>query len=581
MNSRLEALAIQVQALSSSANMGPSTPEDGTTANYISQGTSLTRKVLDTLYGSASALTKAINDIARRPEVHPVKPGESIQVAVDSAAGRYPVRLLTGTHRVTSIVNVPSGTVIEGEPGTVLDLSAAPDGGAFRVSGSLGGSHMLSADALTGAFSFTTANPIPNLAVGDYVKIASDKPYGLTNQKYGELARVTSISGTTVTLEDALTLSYVMVNSPTVTRIAMAEDISFRNLQFKGSDVVNKGTVAFNVTRAYNVRFQNISTDNVQQAGIYITDSVSVDFLSCSFNDVIRPGFGYGIGVLYACQDISITNCFGRKLRHLVTVGGGSGAGIPRRVSVNGCVASQLDEAGFDVHPAGEQISFTGCHVKGSSVDGFVLQGGSVTVTGCLIEDVARYGIFVQPLTVRGVQATISGNDIRLVSSYAIKLSTSSSWTGSGNFTCSGNSIYACGWGIDADSSTTTSAEYIGVSITGNVIFTNNGSGVTVKNIPSSTVTGNRIRIQASGYHGIDLINSPRSVIVGNAIDGRSLAARCINIAQSDNSAVTGNSMYRAPIGVYLDDASNIAYSGNANTCATRLRQGGTANPNI
>ena len=49
MNSKLEQLAIQVDAINSRDGAGPSTPEDGTTASYISQTSSLTRKMLDSL----------------------------------------------------------------------------------------------------------------------------------------------------------------------------------------------------------------------------------------------------------------------------------------------------------------------------------------------------------------------------------------------------------------------------------------------------------------------------------------------------------------------------------------------------
>jgi len=582
MNSKLEQLAIQIDAINSRDGAGPSTPEDGTTASYISQTTSLTRKMLDSLYGSVTTVSKAVADIARRPEIHPVKPGDSIQDAVNAAAGKYPVRLLTGTHKPTGSISVPPGTSFEGEPGAILDLSSTTDGGSFKGGGVVSSPVSLSSDALGDTSTVILSATIPDLAVGDFLKISSDKVFGSTNQKEGEIGRVSSISGTTITLEDPLSSNYRMADNPVASRMVMAENVSFRNLIIKGPSDAARGTVGFYFTGMYNLRFQNISTDNLTQGGVYISDCLSVDFLSCSFNDALRAGFGYGIAILYASQDISVTNCFGRKLRHLVTVGGGSSSsGIPRRISVQGCVGSQLDEAGFDVHPAGEFITFTGCHVKGSAVDGFVLQGGSTTVSGCIVENVARHGIFVQPLTIRGVSTTLIGNDIRLASGIAIYVAMNAGWVGSGHFVCSGNNVYFCAKGVEVDSGGVVAANYTGISVTGNVVFTSAGTGIRISGFPSSSVTGNRIRIQASGQFGISMIGCPVSTVSGNAIDGRSLADRCINLAQSDNTAVSGNSLYRANIGVYLDDVTNIAYAGNANTCATKLRQGGNALTNI
>ena len=582
MNSKLEQLAIQVDAINSRDGAGPSTPEDGTTASYISQTSSLTRKMLDSLYGSMASVTKAISDIARRPEIQPVKPGDSIQEAIDAAAGKYPIRLLNGTHKPTGTITVPSGTTFEGEPGAILDLSNTSDGGSFKGGGTTSAPVNLSSDALADSSTVVLSASISGLSAGDFLKISSNKVFGSTNQKEGEIGRVASISGTTITLEDPLSSNYRMADAPVATRMVMAEDVSFRNLIIKGPSDSARGTVGFYFTGMYNIRFQNITTDNLTQGGVYISDCIAVDFLSCSFNDALRAGFGYGIAILYSTQDVSITNCFGRKLRHLVTVGGGtSSSGIPRRISVQGCVGSQLDEAGFDVHPAGEFITFTGCHVKGSAVDGFVLQGGSTTVSGCIVENVVRHGIFIQPLTIRGVTSTIIGNDIRMAGGVAILMMMNAGWTGSGHFVCTGNNVYFCARGIEASSGGVTSANYTGISVTGNVIFTSNGTGIKMSGFPSSSVTGNRVRIQAEGQFGISLIDCPVSTISGNAIDGRSLADRCINLSGSNNTAVSGNSLYRANIGVFLGDDTNIAYSGNANTCATKLRQGGTALPNI
>jgi hypothetical protein len=532
---------------------------------------------IETAMKGAGTVTGAYLD-AEFSRVKRVQPNQDLQAAINSG-GR--VRLV-GVHMRTTQLTIPSNTYFDAEPGAVLDISGMAAGvAAVAVNGSLGTPVALSSDATEGGTTIAITDAT-GLTAGDYVKVSSNQVWGTTNGARGEIVRIASISTNTLTLEDPLQDSYPVASDGKVERVTFAEGITIDGIRFVGGPTITKDTVGLDVKVAKNLRLINLTSKNCHRAAVYLSDTILSSVTGCHFEDSRMAGLGYGIGVLYASQDVTITNCTGVKMRHLVMIGGGtSRRGISRRIAVSNCTASQMDDAGFDAHPTAEYISFIGCHVHGSGQDGIIVQSARFTISGCTVSGATRHGIIIQNFTIRGIEGTVSNNVVTGSTSRGITLAPNTTaayrvWNG---LTISGNTVNDSAGGIYIDNS---SAEFFieGVVIVGNVVRRSTSHAVYLRGLKSPVVEGNHILRAASTFEVCYLFNSPEAVISGNVLDGDGVSTRALRLVTSPSATITGNLLKQASgQGVLTDTASTgLVYMGNRNLCTTKGTLSSTGN---
>ena len=136
----------------------------------------------------------------------------------------------------------------------------------------------------------------------------------------------------------------------------------------------------------------------------------------------------------------------------------------------------------------------------------------------------------------RSDESVIQGNIIFGPKSYGIELASSQFCTVAGN-TVNGNALLPNGISVNNASNGYN-------AITGNVVMglAASGRGIKVTNSPFTTISGNVVKLVATGY-AVELISSDDCAISGNALDGQSTANKAVMLDTVSGISVTGNRM--------------------------------------
>jgi len=167
-----------------------------------------------------------------------------LQAAITAATTLGFTVYINGTVNLSSGgLTLPNGATVVMHQNAVLDISGAADATcALSATGSEGATLALTANAAKGATSISLSAPnAATLAQGDLIRVCSNSVFDAssTNSKIGELVRVASVSGTTVTLETPLRGgAYNTANSATASKVTPVRDI-----WVSGGKILGGGTV--------------------------------------------------------------------------------------------------------------------------------------------------------------------------------------------------------------------------------------------------------------------------------------------------------------------------------------------------
>lgn len=561
------------------AGLAPGDVNDATTANLIETSGTLTGAALSAKYVPESVVDVAFGDGVVDATAH-------IQSKINSAEtfGLETV-LPKGRYRLTAPLIFSSGATLRGYPtGVVLDISDVPTGvPALQATGTWGAAVPLSVDAAQAASTITVSS-VSGLSAGNRIKVSSTQVFGATSQPRGEIAQIESIAGTTLTLTAPLADSYPVASSGQIEKMNPVRDISITGILIEGpSTDITKDVVGVTIDTAVNVNL-DVSTRWCHTGGIYLKDVVGYK-VNGHHDDALRPGFGYGIAVLWACQDGIIGPVRGTRLRHLVTVGGGtSRSGIARGLAVSPSIATQMFDSGFDVHPGGEFITFTGCIVWGSDSDGFTSQGGKTSFVNCVAVDVARHGFLTQNLTIRGLDVTMTGCSVTRAGQRGITVIPDTSGTAAyqvwAAFSVVGGSITdTVSHGLSVENSNVT-YKIANVNVEGPVITRAGGSGLFLRGTVAANAAAT-IKGVGPAAEALYLFDSPDASV--RAVVDVSTTTRAVRLVSSPDCIISGSRIKNpAGTGVMTDAASTgTLIVGNKITATTRFSLGaGTTEAN-
>lgn len=496
----------------------------------------------------------------------------AIQSAITAAAASGGI--VNGSNRrykVTSTLTLGSSVRLRD---MTLDASSltGPDN-VLEATGTTGSAVLLSSNATEGSTSISLVSG-DGIAVNDWLLISSTSVFGSTSQPRGEIVRVSAVAGPTITLYDPLADSYATADSAQAKKLTFVEGVQLERVNIIGPSDNTLSVTGLALDTARDAVIRDCTFTRTHYNGISLTDSVGVRIVGCHFDRIEKSGLAYGISVLWASQDVAIAACTGNRMRHLVTVGGGTGRpGIARRVAVTGCTASQTMDAGFDCHPSGEDISFVGNHVYGSDSAGITFQGARGVISDNVVRDTDSHGILVQPLTIRPHDIIVNGNSVKDAGSRGILVTTSAAYTNFHGIVISNNSVQTtASAGIDVDASS--AGGLTGLVVSGNLVRGTTSNVITIRACNYATVSGNTVEITANSTSGIRLLTVTRASVTGNTIRSTTATStRCINLSGADDCTVTGNTGTGAGIGVLFgaDCENNTVMSNNMRGNTTPL----------
>lgn len=314
----------------------------------------------------------------------------AIQDAVDVGGV---VQFPFGTYKLTSSVEIPQNTLVDLGTSTI-DISSAPSASnAFRVLGTFDSAYSLTADTSINGTTLTLSSlDAANFAEGDYVQVYSNTVYdtGWSNATIGEIVRVYSVSGTTVTLNEPLVGGpYTLLANASVRKANMVGNVEVRNGTIIGS--TNPATIHTGVRfeiakecKVFGTRILRCNGNGVNfRNAIYcIADSIYVE----GDPDTTVNSYS-GVNATDTSQDCKVVNSTFVSVHHGFTTTTSTGQGLSRRIVVDNCTAISSNDNGdqFDTHGGSEDIWFVNCTALGSSANGFNLECGSGGVVNCKV----------------------------------------------------------------------------------------------------------------------------------------------------------------------------------------------------
>jgi parallel beta-helix repeat protein len=499
-----------------------------------------------------------------------------IQAAIDSLGSEGgTVELSEGTFVVATGIVLDSNVTLSGQgPGsTILDCSATT--GLFRcvsAEGTEGSAVNLTVNAAEATNVLTMASTT-GFAVGDWVKVQSTATV-FTGVGIGEIGRILSMTGTTLTLHDPLNDTYNTADTASVRKVNMLSNVSVEGLGVLGPVSALQETLGLYFDRCEHVVVRNCRFDRTHRDGIAFDDTVGWHVSDCHFKDIQFTGLAYGCQIGYATQDGAMLNCSGLRMRHLFSGAGGGRGGLPRRATVSGCTASQMTDAGLDTHVGCEDVNFVGNTILGSDLDGITYEGSRGVIANNTIKNSSGHAITIQNYSTRKpTDVIVANNTIERTPDRGIRIEVISSgittWKG---LTLIGNRIDDAWRGIEVTNATANPVQ--NVVIQGNSIRNPTDDGIYLQRSSWAIVTGNTVEVPAS-RRCLFLENCLDSTVTGNVFRATS-ATGTTGILTSGTCAdleLVGNRCLGAATGIGFNTTTTncVVMGNNVRGCTTPL----------
>lgn len=340
-------------------------------------------------------------------------------IAAASAAAthntRVRVELGSSTYRLGSTLTLLSNVELHGN-GAVLDASTTtPVSGkrkAITATGSVAASVLLATDANKGSYSFDVAS-VAGLSVGDWVVVATQGvnyyPYaGGVNSDRGEIKRILSIAGSTLTFEQGLYDTYTVANAAFIRKITFVENVVLDGIRFAGSNTANDQNRAIEFSYVNGFRIDNCEIQNFDVYALYLSMSIrgTVDELRIRgvYYDGITGVDFYAVACYDATQWVTFSNIIAERVRHVWLSSSqstsGTAWGAPRFVTGDNLIGQNMQGGGagrswaFEHHGFGDGIVLSNLIADGC-YGGLVVRGPGIKVSNLKVSNWYQYALQV------------------------------------------------------------------------------------------------------------------------------------------------------------------------------------------
>lgn len=303
--------------------------------------------------------------------------------ALDSAVAAIPATGGTLLLRPGSYATTP--WTITGKHGLVIKAHGAvltcPTGNPLTLQGSRGAVTTVTTSITAGANQIVVASGT-GLAAGDLIIIRSGgevfDPERPTQYYKGELAWITGVSGSTVTLESRTYDSYsVSGHTVSIDKLTPIRDVTVTGLKIigGGTDRTQTGMQAFHFDGA---TFEDCSVDACEQVGIVGRIGTGLSIRNNRITRSDQTGLGYGVRAI-GVDHGQIDGNIGRRNRHTVDVD--YEVVVSRNIAVTGNHATGDASAGISTHGGAEHITVEG-NFTSNCGGGLVIRSGNTRVAG-------------------------------------------------------------------------------------------------------------------------------------------------------------------------------------------------------
>jgi hypothetical protein len=318
-----------------------------------------------------------------------------LQAAITSAAGGT-LRVPYGSYRSLSPLVLPPSGITMILDDAVLDLSDVGAGSRLlSVAGSLAAPVNLTGAAAAGATSLSVAaGAEAGFAAGDIVKVTSSDVFdpGRTNSTHGELAVLSSTASGILNLRSPLMGAYS--TTPQVRKVTTSK------LKLRGTGRIvggGSGSGHYGIEAKFlqGLRVDGVEFRDCEIKALELWDCIDFEIENIDVQGSNDAGTGYGVSFVNACAFGRLRGSHFRDCRHATSTNNSSlnAGGVPRHVTVEGCVSRDSTGAAFDAHAAAEHMTWNDCEVYDSAAQAFNVECNKARVVDCEGYRIASEGI--------------------------------------------------------------------------------------------------------------------------------------------------------------------------------------------
>jgi len=472
----------------------------------------------------------------------------AIQAAITAANGNS-VFLPDGTYLVTELLL--TGKLFGNRNTTTIKKSG--EGNLIKAYGSAGTTYALSVAPVAKDVALTTSASDVPFAVNEWAMLTSEDAafVGGTSGKRGELVRIASVSGTTVTLQAPVIWTYTLGNAPKLQKINWNVSPTLEDLTLELNPSAS-GTIFTSENHGVEFRFclepvvQNCEIFNGVQSGVQLTACVNGLMANNYIHDLasaadnVTGGFGYGVHERAANIGLVVNANRFTRIRTGYTTGFGFSAVYPYGVPVNSVVSANIINNAFNTgvstHPAGAFNLFVGNNISGCGSNGIQVRAKWNTVKSNAISNVNGCGVYIN-LDDNAVEGAVICDNTIIRSNFGTSYS--------------GGTVYNNLGAIEDRAPDSV--------ILNNRIYDCAGPAIrmvgTEKTIVKGNVAYNPVQISVTRQYafGADVVGS-----------GTDYALIQDNMCISTDNKVT--SLIAKPVGMYFEGSGNIGVGINGNT---------------
>lgn len=273
------------------------------------------------------------------------------------------------------------------------------------IGGSIGTYYNLDSDATIATNSIVCSNAtlLASLSAGDLINIVSSKVFALGSPQ-GEIQRVESISGSTITFKDYLHDTYLTSDTAKVAKVSPARysNTGILKIEFpSGTTALDSDGIWLNIVDNADI---NVEAAWCTNSAVQLTDCYE-PFVKVRLHTVEYDGLGYGVAVNGATMRADITGSFVGVSKGVST--GGGTTGVPWDVNVHDAVATLTVSGagvGFHTHLNTGSVCFRDCSVYANGVgttsyNGFVVNARHNKMINCQTNNLYRAINYGSPIT--------------------------------------------------------------------------------------------------------------------------------------------------------------------------------------
>ena len=196
---------------------------------------------------------------------------------------------------------------------------------------------------------------VSGFVAGDWVRVSSSKRIG--SNTAGEIRRISSITGNTITLQGGMDDTYLLTDSTKIVQIIVVTNLTIGNLTIRGNPS-NAETIGLRVDYGSGIKVENVRVENTPTAALQFGSVVGGTVRYNAISGANRVGYGYAAVVYGASRNFKYYNNQVSNSTKALTVGGGPAVGITRYTRAYDNIAANMWH-GFETHGEAEHTIFS------------------------------------------------------------------------------------------------------------------------------------------------------------------------------------------------------------------------------